>query len=150
MNLPQSNIAPPASISACIPAPAKRPNSRSSATSGQPKVEDKTTRKKSSWQAIRIREISSTIDRSKFHDILTQLTEGNESNLLGWSFCPHPVTIYGERYDVATVSFQDIPPTLSGSGQVTLDTRHGRITVHTDRHFLGLTPLSSPPLQNTT
>jgi hypothetical protein len=105
-------------------------------------------KEKSSWQAIRISQIPSSIQRDEFAEILQDLNEGGEGNVLSWSFCPDATTCYEDLYSVATVELRQTPQWLSKkTGRGLWETKYG--TFVADMDFLGLTPLSSPPRNDT-
>jgi hypothetical protein len=104
--------------------------------------------RKLSWRAIRFSRIPATINKDKFVDLLEELTQNNRSNVLSWSFCPDATTVYEQRFNVATVTFEEVPTEFSNRGTTRFE--HAIGTTYTDDHFFGLTPLYSPPRNETT
>jgi len=103
---------------------------------------------KPSWQAIRLSNIPSTVQANQFIDIIKGVAQGSQFDKLPWSFFPDATTEYQERYNVATVTFTEVPPSISKGGVWNVRTEHG--TLYGDEGFLGMTPLASPPQKDTT
>jgi len=103
---------------------------------------------KPSWRAIRLSNIPSTVQASQFIDTIKGIAQGSQFDELPWSFCPDATTEYQERYNVATVTFKEVPPSISKGGYGTVRTEHG--TFYADEAFRGMTPLANPPQKDTT
>ena len=107
------------------------------------------------WQAIRISQIPSVISGGEFEGILRAVIQGSNSHATGWSLrslCPDATFGYEGR-SVAIVAFEKTPPgdLLPGDEEVVLETsEYGEIHLFVDDNFLGLTPLYSPPQEDTT
>lgn len=74
-----------------------------------------------------------------------------EDNIHSFSLAPSPSVVDSRRYQVATITFKEIPPTLAPcvSSYDTLHITVGSAGVEfeaaVDSHFRGLTPLNDPP-----
>jgi hypothetical protein len=104
--------------------------------------------RKPSWRAIRFSNIPSAVQASQFIDALKGVAQDSQFDELPWSFCPDATTEYQERYNIATVTFKEVPPSISKGGYGTVRTEHG--TIYADEAFRGMTPLASPPQKDTT
>ena len=135
---------------ASMPSPEStaREQGSSDPSSAQPHYMFANAEQKPSWQAIRLSNIPSTVQANQFIDIIKGVAQGSQFDELPWSFFPDATTEYQERYNVATVTFTEVPPPIPKGGDGTVRTEHG--TLYVDEGFLGMTPLASPPQKDTT
>lgn len=110
---------------------------------------------------LRISSIPIAITKDRLSKILeclaipsTRTTEGKQyrgTNIMSISLAPAASCFDSDKYQVATVTFREIPPELSnrvsgtGTSNIWIEEAGGeRFEVDVDSHFLGLTPLNNP------